>query len=198
MSWDKWDITYWGRTAGALIIIGGIALAAWIAQDLPRGVSTSFAARYFLLGVLGYAFWGFIVILVAELAYRMNWRGEEATEEPDDATSEEAELPPLLPIRTVWAYWNNLNLVQLGRIAGGLITIVGTIVSAWNAFDHQQGPLDFANIGAAKYFLANVLQYAFYGFLVIVLAELVNQIGWRGAETAAESDETRDTALPAS
>ena len=84
--------------------------------------------------------------------------------------------------------WQKWDVIQLGRIAGALIVVVGIVLAGWGALDSQEG-FDRAGDDIARLFLANVLNYAFSGFLVILLAELADRMGWRRPPEAEDEPE---------
>lgn len=92
--------------------------------------------------------------------------------------------------------WQSMSIAQMGRAAGVIIIVVGTIVSAWTAFDQPRG---FDGDQSWKFFLQGALQYFFSGMLVIVIAEVAERIGfWSSvvAEDLGADDEPPASAPP--
>jgi hypothetical protein len=201
MNWHRWDFAYLARALGGLIIVGGTGLAAWSAIDFPKGYPldgdpTRYflgidGARYFLGATLTYAFWGFIVILLAELALQMDRTGSHPIDEGQALESDASEhvgAPPLVRMETIWAFWNNVNFIQVGRAAGVLIIIGGIALAGWDALDRQPVLINLTTRDAAKFILGNVLQYTFYGLVVILLAELAQRVGSGWITRAEDAD----------
>ena len=69
-----------------------------------------------------------------------------------------------------------------------VVASIGLGVRRQGALDSQEG-FDRAGDDIARLFLANVLNYAFSGFLVILLAELADRMGWRRPPEAEDEPE---------
>jgi len=179
MNWQKWDIALLGRTAGLLIMVGGLAIATWELLDRPDRFPADDAARLFIQNVLSSAFLGLVVLLVAELANLLPWLGEAAAQGGDEVGGTDA--PPAWLSR-VWAITDVWDIPQLGRAAGVGLIVLGIILSAWSVIDSDTGTPFFDNNNKARLFVDLVLHHLFNGALIIVLAEFVDRIGWRREE----------------
>jgi hypothetical protein len=192
MKWTSLDIAQLGRAAGGVIVVTGVGLAVWNGMARP-GIAADDTAKASILEALRYASSGLVVILVAEIASRMGRRSREPMRDSDDlreSASDEAEPPPLLPLSTAWAVWNRVNVVQLGRGAGALITLLGIVVSAWAAIDARQAETSFfGSAYVAREFLGSALFHSSQGILVIALAEVAGRIAWRDEEAEAAPNE---------
>lgn len=95
IDWKRLDLVLIGRIAGAVVIVGGVALSAWSALDSEVfEIDAAFRWRFFLQTSLQYIASGGLLILAAEIADRLTWRWDDdealAEEEP---ASEDAGLP---------------------------------------------------------------------------------------------------------
>ena len=82
---DPSAIVVLGRLAGVIVIVGGVALSAWYAFDLPSGeyLGTDFKVRYVLESSLRYLASGGLLVVAAEVAARLRPQ-EPATGEEGD------------------------------------------------------------------------------------------------------------------
>lgn len=186
MKWATFNVAELGRTVGALFILTGIALTAWDLSQAWTDVSSNTRSQFFIVQVLSYAFPGFTIILVSEVVSRMRWFFEALTEGAAELPNQEAEqhepvgADPLLRAESLWAIWNDLDVVQLGRMAGIAIAVVGILVSAWGAIIGGQDNFPLGVHQSARSFLGTVLLYSYQGMLIILLAEIANRVGpWR-------------------
>ena len=186
MNWDRWDIAYAGRAAGAVIVAVGIAVAAWTTFDKPSGYPLGYplddSVRAFIKAALEYAFWGFVVILIAELADLM----APGTEEPEESeqlteTPRQVEALPLIPVSVRWLQWDSRKVILVSQAAGVLVLVGGIVLSVWEALDNRPFGISgaqFGNDDRIKFLLGSSLHYIFEGFVVIGLAELAARMSW--------------------
>ena len=88
IDWKRIDYVLIGRLAGLLVVVGGVALAAWNAlDDQAFPMDDSFRWRFFLQSSLSYVGTGGLLILAAEIADRLTWSWDEEEENFEERPS---------------------------------------------------------------------------------------------------------------